>query len=557
MLPRVAEFGERDMHGAPLASDAESRRRRSPMEAFAAECGLRGPLRFMVENTETGQSQTIDVFEPFVLIGRSPGCHLQLLHPEVCFRHAYCQVIEGRLYVFDLDSQNGTGWGSGLQHEGVLTPQSRLHIGPFVVRLSRAPAFTQSLEPATNDWELENEPLENVRLWFENATGRSSNSAMRPLRRRITILGRSNRSHLKLSDSSVSKAHCAIVRTGIGFWVVDLLGRSGTTLNDRSVRMAPVGRADRIGAGRFRLRIREVVQDRPEQSAQAYETPEDSAVFPSSPPAISRTGEMGDRSPRFNEETARVDLIQAQNHLSEHAQRLGPDVMDGHSGSSDALILAMMEQFSHLQRQLLTHTQQQMSMLTEMFATLHKAQNDAVLEQLSQIQAVTAELNALRADRLAVAGREVAPAPELPAVTPPAPSPELSPSSSVSDGAGEASRFVAESHASACDSPAGQAVSVASDIVTATDESDVVLAEADSVPEKIAEEPSISDEFEATGDGSRAVSNGNRDQGRARARAGADAGIHARLTIRIGELERERNSRWKKLMQLVGGGKDE
>ncbi|MFO1092523.1 MAG: FHA domain-containing protein [Planctomycetaceae bacterium] len=545
------------MSGAPPAADAESRRRRSPMEAFAAECGLRGPLRFMAENTETGQSQTFDVFEPFVLIGRSPGCHLQLLHPEVCFRHAYCQVIEGRLYVFDLDSQNGTGWGSGLQHEGVLTPQSRLHIGPFVVRLSRAPAFTQSLEAATNDWELENEPLENVRLWFENATGRSSNSALRPLRRRITILGRSNRSHLKLSDASVSKAHCAIVRTGIGFWVVDLLGRSGTTLNDRSVRMAPVGPADRIGTGRFRLRIREVVQDHPEKSAQVYDTTEDSAVFPTSPPAISRAGEMGDRSSRIYEETARVDLIQAQNHLSEHAQRLGPDAMDGHSGSSDALILAMMEQFSHLQRQLLTHTQQQMSMLTEMFATLHKAQNNAVMEQLSQIQAVTAELNALRAERLAVAGREVTSTPELSAPTPPVPEPELSPSNLAPDWVGGASRLVSESPASTSDSPADQIAPVASDIEAATDESDVVLAETDSVSERTADEPSISDEFEAAGGDVRSTSNTNRDQGRARAHVGVDAGTHARLTMRIGELERERNSRWKRLMQLVSGGKEE
>ena len=78
------------------------------------------------------------------------------------------------MYVFDLESKHGVAWGEGLRHEGVLTPQNRLQIGPFIIRLSRAPAFMRSLEPTSEDWELENEPLENIRLWFENAAGRRS-----------------------------------------------------------------------------------------------------------------------------------------------------------------------------------------------------------------------------------------------------------------------------------------------------------------------------------------------------------------------------------------------
>ena len=94
-------------------------------------------------------------------------------------------------------------------------------------------------------------------------------------------------------------------------------------------------------------------------------------------------------------------LNQARQQLSIHAAQLPASREGAVAGASDPLILAMMEQFSHLQQQLLAHTEQQMSMLTEMFSTLHKAQNDAVVEQLQQIQSITSELNELKAERRA------------------------------------------------------------------------------------------------------------------------------------------------------------
>jgi hypothetical protein len=39
--------------------------------------------------------------------------------------------------------------------------------------------------------------------------------------------------------------------------------------------------------------------------------------------------------------------------------------------------------------------------------------------------------------------------------------------------------------------------------------------------------------------------------------AAQDGQAHARLTMRISELERERKSHWKKLMQLVGSALDD
>lgn len=570
---------------------------------FASECGLRGPLRFMVENTETGQSQTFDVHEPYVLIGRAHGCHLRLLHPDVSYRHAYCQVIQGRFYVFDLDSTQGIAWGTGLRREGLLTPADRLHIGPFVVRQSRAPAFTRSLESTSEDWELENEPLENIRLWFENATGRNSGNAMRPLRRQITILGRANCCHLKLSDASVSKAHCAIVRTAVGSWIIDLLGRSGTKLNDREIRFAPIEPRDRISTGRFRMSIRELLEEPNEELVHPPTSHEphpdsdcdldvadtdspDESPQPLAAPSIEDAGTPGAGSP-----------------LNVHG--LSPIVgPQGTQGTTDGLILAMMDQFSHLQQQLLAHTEQQMSMLTEMFATLHQAQNEAVLEQLRRIQTITTELNELRSERSTATASERGSPPlagignvtherpnddagveahsdeEQPGArrldgSPDesdnrdnSPSAELDRLAAAQLAAEFASRQTDESEQidasdpATGDSAALPGASLETVFVehadvrqSAPDESDVAPVHNSSDIEPVEQGPGKdADRPAAPSDPKRIDRPRTRKPG---TNARQDPEAHARLTTRISELERERNSRWKRLMQLVSNLPDE
>jgi len=545
---------------------------------FAAACGLRGPLRFMVEHTETGQSQSFDVVEPFVLIGQSPGCHLRLLHPDVSFRHAYCQVLQGRLYVYDLDTESGTVWGTGLRLEGPLTPESRLQIGPFVVRLSRAPAFTCSLQPTADDWQPENEPLENVRLWFENATGRSSHNSLRPLRRQITILGRSNRCHLKLSNSSVSKTHCAIVRTEVGNWVVDLLGRNGTLLNGQPVRFAAVGPDDTLCAGRFRMRIRELIRSA-ESDAGLHavdgrhptetESPTQLADLERLPPVVVRATPLDNG-------TLEQQIEESRQSLAVHATRL-PETLhsDGARSTNDALILAMMEQFSNLQQQLLTHTQQQMSMLTEMFATLHKAQNDAVMDQLRRIQEITSELNELKAQKAvgtsavdgqehrATGGQQASQALQAPTRQPAI---EPAASTTVDDTLNGSLQQPSTGVQTSRDADAAAAefeFATNEELFPPVDDSDVepVAGAPDADDAHVVSSTMDSDASFATL--AHEANEVEPEQEPATtiptrtARKSPDALAHGRLTTRISELERERKSHWRKLMQLVGGALDD
>lgn len=508
----------------------------SPIERFAAECGLRSPLRFLVENVESGRTEKIDVQSPFVLIGQGRGCDLRLVHPDVCYRHAYLQVIQGRLYGFDLDSDHGTAWGRSVRREGVVTFQTNLQIGPFSIRLSRAPAFTQGLESTADDWELENEPLENIRLWFENAGGRSSHSPLRPIRRQITLLGRSNRSHLKLSDASVSKAHCSIVRTEFGFWVVDLLGRTGTRLKDRLVRFSRLTPDETLTVGRFRMRLKDLTRDEavfhddaPVLETESTRSSDDQAAVVSVKSQQESAPETATWTAALVERAAGelIRSTQPQEHRlpavpGEQALSAGVS-----GGVSENLLLAMMDQFSQMQQQLLSHTQQQMTMLAEMFGTLHKGQHDAVQEQLRSIQAITAELGRLRAEPAAIGvAQPVAPSgdelkhPPLASAESAAVAPEIA-------------REVEPDRVEECCPAIENRSPTAADPVDppAADQSAATAAAGDS---------------EAGDDPELPVSAPVRES-----RAGVSS--HTWVTQRICELERERSSRWKRLFQLVGG----
>jgi flagellar motor switch/type III secretory pathway protein FliN len=108
-------------------------------------------LRVTLERPGTApQELTLDEFP--LRIGRAGGCALQLPDPAVSSEHAEIQVEEGRAFVMDLCSTNGTR-RSG-EPLAPLTPVElgagdRLEIGPFALvvdRVSRA-----GLDPAAID----------------------------------------------------------------------------------------------------------------------------------------------------------------------------------------------------------------------------------------------------------------------------------------------------------------------------------------------------------------------------------------------------------------------
>lgn len=73
---------------------------------------------------------------PKCLVGRNPECHLRFLHPAVSRRHCVLYACEGRLFVRDLDSRNGTLLnGHLLWDDRELKTGDELQLGPLILEV--------------------------------------------------------------------------------------------------------------------------------------------------------------------------------------------------------------------------------------------------------------------------------------------------------------------------------------------------------------------------------------------------------------------------------------
>src|SRR5262245_26155864 len=67
---------------------------------FLRACGAAGPLRLSVESPAGEEVIRGEFDQPFLLIGREEWADLPLANSAVSRRHAFLQVIDGRLFCF-------------------------------------------------------------------------------------------------------------------------------------------------------------------------------------------------------------------------------------------------------------------------------------------------------------------------------------------------------------------------------------------------------------------------------------------------------------------------
>src|SRR5262249_2140812 len=77
---------------------------------FADACGATGPLHLRVDLADGGVLAEGSVAQPFTLVGRDDACDVTLSDPEVNLRHAWLQVLGGRVFAVDLGSHSGLVW---------------------------------------------------------------------------------------------------------------------------------------------------------------------------------------------------------------------------------------------------------------------------------------------------------------------------------------------------------------------------------------------------------------------------------------------------------------
>jgi pSer/pThr/pTyr-binding forkhead associated (FHA) protein len=243
------------------------------MELFLQACRWLGPLRFTVAHSNELSATQLVLHQPFALVGCDPRTDLFLNHPVVSRRHAYLQVLGGRLFCVDLQSRTGIHWDDGPKRSGWLEAEQPLRIGPFQIRANGNSAALpapvplsalyspvgQAFQPdgvsdqaGKPDLQREEE-LPEVALEFVNRLPEPTVWRMSSM---LALVGRAALCRVRLMGESVSKFHCSLVRTPLGVWVVDLFGKGGIRVNEVPVRCARLEEGDRLQVGHFIIRAR-------------------------------------------------------------------------------------------------------------------------------------------------------------------------------------------------------------------------------------------------------------------------------------------------------------
>ena len=219
-------------------------------ELFLEACGRTGPLQLSVDDTARPGPIRCVFHQPFLVVGRDPNADLHLDNWRVSRRHAYLQLVAGRLFCLDLGSRTGIQWADVANEAGWLDFGRTIRIGPYEIgRWSHALTPTPALAlPEPHDFAGAAYQIEALTKTPLTSTTRVNLD--------LALVGRSSGCLVRLPYPDVSKAHCSLIRTPLGVWAVDLLGRGGIYVNESDVRFARLDDGDELRIGRHVLRFR-------------------------------------------------------------------------------------------------------------------------------------------------------------------------------------------------------------------------------------------------------------------------------------------------------------
>lgn len=337
------------------------------MDEFSAACGTTQPIRLKIDNGK-GVSRVATLTRPFAVIGGNPAADIRLDHMQVCRRHAYLQVLGGRLWVIDLSIRGGLQWPHGRPVNcGPLDPGESLGIGPFTIHRSANEAAT---DDGYQDLLRDQPPGPSPTLYGLDAGGPTSWG----LTQVVNLLGRSLLCRVRLEGSSVSQNHAALVRTPTGLWMVDLLGRGGVSVNGVATRYGLLAPGDVLGIGQHRLTLR----TGPEPPARPAST--------ASLPALTATTLTAAAQPVSDWPASlapiRPELI--TEITTRRAEEIGP------------ALLMFIEQMGRMQQQMLDQFQQTMQMVFELIGERQREDRTQIREEIRQLRQLAGELDALK-----------------------------------------------------------------------------------------------------------------------------------------------------------------
>lgn len=197
-----------------------------------------------------------------------------------------------------------------------------------------------------------------------------------PIRRNITLVGSSKKCQIRLLSESVSDVHCSLVLSHTGLWVVDLLARDGIRVNGRVTRYAHLKDGDELTVGR-RARIR-VHYTPPVPGVQV--TPESIAAADAD---VHSSSELSVITPEpiVTEPPAPVVTLSTR---------------EVSGGVSDHLVEKLINQFASMQQQMFEQTSQFMTLMTQSITAMHQEQMGLIRTELARVHEINDEMRGLQ-----------------------------------------------------------------------------------------------------------------------------------------------------------------
>jgi len=376
------------------------------MRIFLDACGLSSALT--LECDDPGLPATASICHehglPFVVVGRDPGSDFHLNDPLISRRHAYLQVIAGRIFCIDLDSRSQIRW------EGADDPATKrwleqeqfIWLGRYRLRwrgrLGKSAQDAEILDPLSSHRfdGAQADQLPEAELELPIRIGETLSSwTISP---RLSLIGRSAECQLVLTDNSISTYHASLVRTPLGIWVVDLLSREGVRVNGTRVRWAWLDDGDTLRIGRFTfvLRYRSV----PDQISRRDVPLDAGAIF--SPSPVAATDNSAGLPAKLAKPLARrsSQASRSRTQLAPYSPVAAPLSVASRGGDEwnpapafGAGPTAMWDQ--HIQFLEMLHSE--MILMVRMFMTMHREHVGSIRDELDRVQQLTRELEILQA----------------------------------------------------------------------------------------------------------------------------------------------------------------
>jgi pSer/pThr/pTyr-binding forkhead associated (FHA) protein len=235
----------------------------------------------------------------------------------------------------------------------------------------------------------------------------------------MSFIGSATGCKFRLTDASVSRFHASFLRTSAGVWIVDLLGQGGIAVNDVAVRFSHLEDGDLLKIGRYQIRVRCWIGH--QNSGNRLPDRAGVKTFGQS----RRRDRISNGLKSANLPGAAIPFV-AGNEPANSAQlppailalsHATPEVMMpleattfpsfklAPSESAESILVPLVNHFGHIQQQMFDQFQQAMAMMLQMFGTMHREQMEVIRVELDRLRDLTEEFHLLK-DELAKRTRE-------------------------------------------------------------------------------------------------------------------------------------------------------